>query len=191
MRYLFLILLVFYSVARGDSEILYADSVSLPDQWDNYGGANKVESVSDDVDDNYIDETTQGEKQRFTVENAGDIGPLDIIDSIVVHSRMKTPSDPGTVARINHIVSSTANGTGRTLTGSWINYTDTYSTDPDGNGWSLTSINNLKVEAEAVTIPILKRAHCTRIYIVAYYTPVSAAPGYRRRIYQQQMLLGD
>lgn len=191
MRYLFLIILLFCSTARGDSEILYANAISSPDQWANVGGANKVESVSDDVDDNYIDETTQGEKQRFTVEDAGDIGPFDIIDSIVVHSRMKTPSGTGVVARVNHIVSSTANGTGRSLTGSWINYTDTYSTDPDGSEWSLSSINNLKVEAEAVTIPVLKRAHCTKIYIVAYYTPVSAAPGYRRRIYQQQMLMGD
>ncbi|UCE65313.1 MAG: hypothetical protein JSU85_10605 [Candidatus Zixiibacteriota bacterium] len=191
MRYLFLTLLIFYSAAQGDSEILYADSVSSPDQWINVGGASKVESVSDDVDGNYIDEITQGEKQRFTVEDAGDIGPLDIIDSIVIHSRFKTPSGTGVVARVNHIVSSTANGTSRTLTGSWANYTDTYSTDPDGGGWSLPSINNLKVEAETVTVPALKRAQCTRIYIVAYYTPVPAAPVYRRRIYQQQMLLGD
>ena len=189
MRYLYLTIMIFYSAARADSEILYAISVSSPDQWDNVGGANKVESVSDDVDDNYIDETTQSERQRFTVENPGDIGSLDIIDSIVIHSRMKTPSGTGVVARANHIVSSTASGTSRTLTGLWTDYTDSYSTDPDGYDWSLSSINDLKVEAEAVTVPILKRAHCTKIYVVVYYTP--AAPVYRRKIYQQQMLMGD
>jgi len=189
MKYLIQMLLIFTSAAWGNSEILYADLVTAPDQWANVGGANKVESVSDDVDDNYIDETAQGEKQRFTVEDAGDIGSFDIVDSIVVHSRMKTPSGTGVVARINHIVSSSANGTSRTLSGAWTDYTDTYSTDPDGNDWSLTSINNLKIEAEAVTIPILKRAHCTRMYVVVYYTP--ASPAYRRRICQQQMLMGD
>jgi hypothetical protein len=189
MRYLFLVILIFHSAARGDSEILYVDSVSSPDQWDNVGGASKVASVSDDVDDNYIDETNQGEKQRFTVEDSEDIGPSDKIDSIVIHGRMKTPSGTGVVARVNHMVSSTTNGTSRTLAGTWTNYTDTYFTDPDGYDWSLSSINNLKVEAEAVTVPVLKRAHCTKIYVVVYYTPT--APSFRRRIYQQKMLMGD
>jgi len=189
MRYVFLLILAFTAAVRAESEVLHADSVSSPDQWANVGGANKVESVSDDVDNNYIDETTQGEKQRFTLENAGDMGPNDIIDSVVIHSRMKTPSGTGIVARVNHIVSSTENGTDRTLATTYTNYSDAYSTDPDGNDWSLTNINNLKIEAEAVTIPTLKRAYCTKMYAIVYYTP--ATPTYRRRIYQQLMLAGD
>ncbi|UCC79004.1 MAG: hypothetical protein JSW64_12100 [Candidatus Zixiibacteriota bacterium] len=190
MRFIIPIILILASSVYGDSETLDPDSVSTPDQWANVGGANKVESVSDNVDDNYIDETTQGEKQRFTVENAGDIGPGDIIDSIVIHSRMKTPSGPGAEARVNHVVDSIAYGTTRALQGTYTNYSDTYSMNPEGGGWTLSDIDNLKVEADAVTIPILKRAFCTKIYVVVYYTP--AAPAYyKRRIYQQSMLTGD
>ncbi len=189
MKKFLLIILIAASAVRGESETLYCDSISSPDQWTNFGGADKVESVSDMVDNNFIDEMTQGEIQRFTLQDPDGIGQYDQIDSIIVKSRMYTPSGTGTVARVNHIVSSTAYGTNRSLAGTWTDYQDAYSTDPDGGDWSLGDIINLKIEAEAVTLPILKRARSTRMYVVVFYTSFTSA--YRRRINQQLMLMGD
>jgi len=184
-----LLFLLFASIVRGDTETLYCDTVSSPDQWTNFGGADKATSVSDTIDDNFIDETTQGQIQRFTLVNPANIDETDRIDSIIVRCRLMTPSGAGVVARANHIVSSTAYGTNRNLTSSWADYQEAYSTDPAGNDWTLSNINSLKIEAEAVTIPILKRARCTRIFVEVYFTPVPAAP--RRRIYQQYLLMGE
>lgn len=189
MKKVIFLLLIFFPAAWGDSETLDPDHVSTPDQWTNVGGANKVASVTDDVDDNNIDEITQGEIQRFTLEDSGDIGSNDRIDSVVIYCRMTTPSGSGVVARVNHIVSSTVYGTGRTLTGTWTDYYDSYSQVPGGGDWSLDDINNLEIEVEAVTIPTLKRAKCTRMSVTVYYTP--APPAARRRLYQQLLLMGD
>lgn len=189
MRFLFLLILLLGSPVWADSETINPDSVSTPDQWNNVGGANKVVSVTDDVDANLIEEISQGQKQRFTMKDPENIGENDKIDSIVIYCRLKAPSGTGVVARVNHIVSSTTYGTSRSLAGSWVDYYDTYSQAPEGGDWSLGAINDLKIEADAVTIPVLKKASCTKMHVTVYYTP--AAPVSRKRTYQQLMLMGE
>ena len=66
---LFIALLLLAPTAWADQETIVPDAVATPDDWANFGGANKVASVTDTDDGTYIVEVTNGDDQMFTLSN--------------------------------------------------------------------------------------------------------------------------
>jgi len=181
-RLVFILLLlclpVWCGTAWADSENIEPEATGTPDDWYNAGGANKVASVTDDVDDNRIFEDRAGKKQRFSMANPTEIGGDDTIDSVVTHWRGKDSGTGTNNVQMHQYVGLQSNdGTDVELTTSYADYTDKFALTPDGGAWTLYDINSLRLEAHCTAIGVLKTVSVTKIYATIWYTPAAGKMG--------------
>ena len=160
--------------------ILAADAVTGFNQWDNFGGASKVASITDAVDANYIFEVTNAQAQQFFFANQG-IPANAIIDSIKVESRAQRTSGGPTTRFLHRIMKDSVttqycDGTQKTLTTSWVAYADGFKGFVSGGG----ACNNLFTRArlDSLNVRFIKNTgnevRVTRSVIYICYTVPSA-----------------
>ena len=162
-------------------ENINPDATSNPNQWFNIGGANKVASVTDAIDANYIIESTLNEIQRFTLVNPAGIGPADKINSVKTFFRAQ---ETDATEKLNlKIRSSQVIGINKNtdaadtnLSRRWVNYNgDTFIEKPGGGGWDLAALNSLEIEIKCTAVESFQSVKVTRFYAVIDYTSRTGA----------------
>jgi hypothetical protein len=158
------------------TEILECDATGSPDQWTNQGGANKVVSVSDGVDANYVFESVDEERQRFTLANSTDINESDTINTVSTMWRAQDTGSGNNRVHAHQFVGAESNDSGEiSLDTSWTDYQNDFDLAPDATSWTLTDLNNLQLEVHCSAIGASREVQVTRLYVSIDYTPVSAA----------------
>ena len=190
-KYLLTIALILLtSTAWADTETIIPDGVVTPDDWANFGGANKVTSVTDTDDGTYIVEVTDEDNQMFTLSNTTfDVGVT--VDSFRVIS---TCQDNGSGANKVQLVAFTdasnyclgANqncGTNPTTT------IDSHLGAPNGAnscGGVLTKsvMDNLQIRVDATAIGNSREVRILKIEVIVFFTPAGGGEpdvSHRRR----------
>lgn len=176
MKKLIVLLLLMCGMTWADFEKIEPDATSTPNAWDSTSGISKVTSVTDAVDDNYISETIDEDKQRFTMANPTGIDGGDTIDSVVTYMRAKDSGTGNNKVQMHQYVDANSNdGTNEALSTSYVDYTDAFALAPDGGAWTLTDVNDLQLEAHCTAIGALKTVYVTKIYATVWFTPAAGA----------------
>lgn len=191
-RGLILILLVLASVvvyATATNVIATGDSAVL-NQWTADGGGNKFDKIDDAVgapDDatTTISETTNNERQLFTYSTPS-IPNGAAIDSVRVVTRCINSSGTtdGKINALIYVGGSVATGTSDTLTTSYADTDNTWTTNPcSAAAWTeaqieqtagtcnLTEFGVRAVDITAATVT------CTQVYLEVNYTAATGATG--------------
>lgn len=162
-----------------------ADATGSPDNWSNIGGANKVASVTDFIDDNYITTSAATGKQRFTLGNPSGIDGGDQIDSVETFWWGRDNGSGNNRVQMHQYVGANSNdGANVSLTESFVGYTDVFTLAPDGGAWTLTDLNDLQIEAHCTAIGAFRSVDVAKIYLIVYFTEAGAPAeqtSYRRR----------
>lgn len=140
--------------------------VDVPDHWTNVGGADKVASVTDGTDGNYINEVNADSSQRFLLVDPGaDI----LIDSVKLEGRMqKTGASTVTIALVDSSNGTVRDGTSNSMTTSWAAYNEVYTTRPGGGPFTLANLDEIAIGVKAPALPGLHNARCTKLDFIAY-----------------------
>jgi hypothetical protein len=179
-----LIILLLPVMAWAETEDLECATTTTPDDWTNEGGANKVASVSDAVDANYIWESTDEEQQKFRVEQTSDIGESDVIDSVKTMWRGQDNGTGANKVTIHQYVGVNSNdGSDINLSTSWTDYEDNFALAPAGGSWTLAEVDSLDLQAHCTAVGALKQVRVTRLYARVYYTPATGGA------YQGQVII--
>jgi hypothetical protein len=136
-------------------ETLQPDAIGPIDQWTLGAGSKKQVAVQlpDDDDTTYISEMVAGQIQEFEVDNPSDILFADTISSVTLHYRARFVA--GTAERVIpglRVGGGTLDeGASQILTGSYVNYSDTFALNPDSANWSLADLNSLRIRVRYVS----------------------------------------
>ena len=173
-----------FATIYGAEETIEPEAVDAIDQWANVGGADKTTSVTDDVDGNYIVETTDEQKQQFRCSNVGDIGAGDTIDSVKTFWRAQDNGSGNNRVQMHQNVGVNSNsGANQALTTSWADYEENFALAPSGGAWDIAAVDSIVAEAHCTAIGGLRQVQVTKIYIIVYYTEAAAGgTSYVRRI---------
>ena len=185
MKHLLLILFVLMMVTTANGATFYdtleVTAVGSIDLWSLISGTTKVDAVDHDDDAKYIQEETQGEKQRYTLENMPAIkgtGTLGEIQEVKVFVRISTNKTTPIMRSNLELGGSITNGTTRSCTASWVTHSEVLAR-PGGGAWTTTNIDDLTVEVE-MTYGIGGRyPQCSRLWVEIKYTdaiPVGDPP---------------
>jgi hypothetical protein len=158
---------IFASPALAEYEDIEPQAVGSPDQWQTFGGTNKVMLVTDIDDFTYIYEDSAGHIEDFTLTDPGGIGGDDSIDSVNVIWRAQDNGGGTNEGRVNlRLSGSTAR--------------------PGGSGWTIDDVNGLEVQTECTAIAKSREIRCSKIYVRVYYTAPPANLSSRRRKIKMQ-----
>ena len=189
-NYIFIILLLLTSTAWADQETIIPDAVGTPDDWANFGGANKVTSVTDTDDGTYIVEVTSGDDQMFTLSNTTfDVGVT--VDSFRVISICQDNGSGANKVQLvaftddsNYCLGANQNcGTNPTTT------IDSHLGAPNGVnscGGVLTKsvMDNLQIRVDATAIGNSREVRIIKIEVIVFFTPAGGGEpdvSHRRR----------
>jgi len=126
------------------------------------------ENLSDD-DATYVERASNSYRTDvYSLANTG-VGS-GTIDSVVVHCRTRKTKNNGNVQPTLYVSSTEYNGTARSLTTSYVDYSQVWSTNPNtGSAWTWTEINNLqagvRMRGQNNSFP----AYCTQVWVEVFY----------------------
>jgi hypothetical protein len=170
-----LLILLIPATLWAEYEDIEPTGVGTYDSWINVGGATKVASVTDDVDNNYIYCTSSKDHyQDFNLSDPGDIEAGDTIDSVVTYWRGRKSGIGPAAAICNQVYGASKNtGYEPTLTTSWTDFTEAFTTAPGGGSWTLAIVNALVVQMDATERDATNYPQSTKIYLRLFYTPAA------------------
>ena len=189
-KFIFILFFVLCGSAWADQETIVPDAVGTPDDWANFGGANKVTSVTDADEATYIVEVTDEDNQMFTLGNTTfDAGVT--VDSFRVVS---TCQDNGSGSNKVQLVAFTdasnyCLGANNNCATSPTTNTDSFLGAPNGAnscGGVLTKsvMDNLQIRVDATAIGNSREVRILKIEVIVFFTPAGGGEpdvSHRRR----------
>ena len=127
------------------------------------------ESSSDD-DVTYVERAhTSYATDVYSMDNP--VASLGTIDSVVVHCRAKKTLMNGGIQPTIFTNATEYNGTAQSLTTSYADYSQAWSTNPNTTAvWTWTEINNLQAGVRLEGQSVTKPAYCTQVWVEVFYT---------------------
>lgn len=177
-----LMMVILPTSAFAEYEDIEPETVGSPDQWQTFGGPNKIILVTDTDDFTYIYEDSAGHVQVFALTDPSGISGNDTIDSVNVIWRAQDNGNGTNEGRvILYLSGNTETGPAVGLTASWINYDHSFPDRPGGSGWAVDDVNDLEIQTECVSVAKSRQVRCSRIYVRIYFTPAPANVSSRRK----------
>ncbi|MCX6835702.1 MAG: hypothetical protein NTW07_11330, partial [candidate division Zixibacteria bacterium] len=96
-------------------------------------------------------------------------GATGTIQSVTVYCRARRTQNQGDVQLVIYMGGSEYRGTTRTLTGSYTNYSQTWTTKPIGGSWGWADITNLQAGVRMSGQNINFPAYCTQVWVEVVY----------------------
>ena len=163
-------------------ERINPDGVGSPDQWLQGAGTTKWQNMFDALDSTTIFTAITGFVNRFTMANPTAIVEADTINFITMHTRARRTAESGQ-SRIRMRVFDDAttflDDNNIILTNSLVDYTSKqFPNTPGGGAWTLTDLNNMDIQMNAVSIPSF-----TFLQVVEYFVEIDYTPAATRRIF--------
>ena len=189
MKRCVLIILIFLMAPTiwAATETIVPDATGTPDDWANFGGANKVTSVTDANDATYIVEVTDEDNQMFPLGNTTFDAGVTVDSFQIVWKHQDNGSGSNKVQLVaftdasNYCLGANVNlGTGVGTT------TDTFLGAPDGAnscGGTLTKavMDALQIRCDATAIGNSREVRVIKIDVIVYYTEANGEHETARR----------
>lgn len=179
----FMAILFLASSIWADTETIVPDATGTPDDWANFGGADKVTSVTDADDATYIVEVTDEDNQMFTLGNTTFDAGVTVDSFQVVWKHQDNGSGSNKVQLVAFTdASNFCLGTNVNLGTSVGTTTDTFLGAPDGAnscGGTLTKavMDALQIRCDATAIGNSREVRVIKIDVIVYFTAAGAGAG--------------
>ncbi|RKX27920.1 MAG: hypothetical protein DRP47_05710 [Candidatus Zixiibacteriota bacterium] len=128
-----------------------------------------VDEISSDDDATYVERASNSyATDVYSLGNPS--ASSGTIDSVVVHCQTKKEHTQGNVCPTLYVSSTEYNGTEQTLTTSYADYSQMWSTNPNTSAaWNWTEINNLQAGVKIKGQNSGKPAYCTQVWVEVFY----------------------